>query len=145
MKSIEEVIEHFRGFASSSKKKLQEKIEVAVKPFREEVEELITEILEGEILPYVENYLLRKYNEEDFHRKVDQNFDLVRDLYENHYDVYMKYLRRARKIRSFINWDNEKFCKIFVKVLEERGFTIREKDVQWLMRNIEALRREIYS
>jgi len=145
MKSIEEVIEAFKDFASSSKVQVKKKLRSSIKPFREEVGEFITEIIEEAMFPYFKNYLLRKYSEADFHRKVDENFDLVKDLYENHYDDYMKYLKKAKRIRRFIKWDNERFCSYVIEALKNEGLTIREKDVEWLMRNIEALRKEIYS
>lgn len=144
MKTLDEVIENFKEFSSSSKEKVKEKLAAFVKPFREEVAELITDIVEEEAFPYFKNYLLRKYTEEDFHRKVDENFDLIKDLYDNHYFEYMKQLKRAKKLRKFINWNNERFCASVVEALQKEGFTIRKKDVDWLMRTIEALRREIY-
>jgi len=144
MKTVEDVLAAFKNFGVEATKKTKEKLVDFVKPFKEEVAELLTEIVEDEVFPYFKNYLLRKYEEEDFHRKVDEDFDLIQDLYDNHYAEYMKQLSRARKVRRFINWNNERLCTAVVDALQKEGFTIREKDVDWLMRNIEALRREIY-
>jgi len=143
--ALREVLSEFTPLKlrSSLAEKVREGVSSAVKSFKREVTEFITEMIEPQLASYL-TYLVLKYGEKGFHKRVDEDFDLVEDLYENHFDEYVDCVKKARRMRRYILWDSEKFVEEACRVLTSLGIFVREKDFNWMIRQAEALKMEIY-
>lgn len=98
--------------------------------------ESLFEILEKLFIIYT-----RKYPEEEFKKKVDENFNLVKDLIENHRNELVQAMAIFSKLRRYIVWDRDVIVETVVEALEHEGWKLREKDKKWIYVQVVGLEK----
>lgn len=57
---------------------------------------------------------------------------------------WLKYLKRARRIRHFINWKPEEYIQRIAEIMEKEGITITSKEIDWLHKTFKEIETEIF-
>jgi len=96
----------------------------------------IFDILEKLFIIYTE-----KYPEEEFKKKVDENFNLVKDLIENHRNELVQAMAIFSKLKRYIVWDRSTIVETVVEALERKGWKLRDKDKQWIYKQVVGLEK----
>ena len=99
----------------------------------------ITSIISETLFDVIESIFVAyttKYSNEDFHKKVDENFNLIKDLIVNHRDELAHGLAIFNKLKRFIVWDRDLAVTLIVEALINTGWTVRPKDIEWIRRQV---------
>ena len=120
---------------------------------QEEVAEIVTDLvvnfMRPTLLHYVETPVTLKdgttvQGQSSFDRMVEEDRDVLA-MIEKYRPSYLWYLDRARRIRQYIRWSNERFVDVLVPFLEEHDVSIDKRGRAYLLRTTERIRWRIYS
>jgi len=95
------------------------------------ISETLFDVVEGLFIKYT-----TEYSNEEFQEKVDEGYNLVKDLIENHREELAQALVIFDKVKRFIVWDRSLIVAIIVEALVNRGWKLRREDVEWIRRQV---------
>lgn len=95
-------------------------------------------------MPWFEE-CIRKYGEEEFHRRMHSSWDLYEDWQQHHYNKYWQWINKARKVRRFIKWDSKKFTDKIVELLRAKGWHVDDFEYQKIYNTVKKVERDIMS
>lgn len=107
---------------------------------------LVVRILSETLVGYIEKHgedRTRKEFETVFSWMVENDASFIEWVRENK-PHWLRYLSRVRRIRRLIHWDTEDFTSKIVEALRSNGIKVGEKEVRWIRKTLEEVRRLIY-
>ena len=120
---------------------------------QEEVAEIVTDLVVNFMRPTLRHYIETPVALKDgptvqgqsaFDRMGGEDRDSLA-MIEKYRPSYLWYLDRARRIRRYIRWSNERFVDVLVPFLEEHEVSVDERGRAYLLRTTDRIRRRIYS
>ena len=120
---------------------------------QEEVAEIVTDLvvnfMRPTLLHYIETPVALKdgttvQGQSSFDRMVGEDRDILA-MIEKYRPSYLWYLDRARKVRQYIRWSNERFVDVLVPFLEDHNVSVDERGRAYLLRTTDRIRRRVYS
>ena len=120
---------------------------------QEEVAEIVTDLvvnfMQPTLLHYIETPVALKdgttvRGQSSFDRMVKEDRDVLA-MIEKYRPSYLWYLDRAKRIRQYIRWSNERFVDALVPFLDEHDVSVDERGRAYLLRTTDRIRRRIYS
>jgi hypothetical protein len=107
------------------------------------IRKVINPILSEFCVPWLVD-CLKKYSEEDFHKRMSDNmFDFISDWENNHPKKFKAFLIGARRLRYAYDFNSEEITKRVVTILQDNGWIIHENEYVKLYFTMEALRERI--
>lgn len=107
-----------------------------------EISGVVTDIVENVMRPTMANYIL-KYGQKGFDKAVSQDKDML-SMIRKYRPSYLWYVRRARSVKRYIKWNPDLFVENLAAFLGEHDIYVNDKAREWLARNVESFRKEIY-
>jgi len=123
------------------------------KGMQREIAETITGLVEMVMRPMLLSYIEGTYQLKDgttvsgqsaFDRLVREDKDIVA-LIERYRPSYLRYLDKARGVKEYINWSNDRFADNLTWFLQEHGIRVTEEGYRYLWRTCDRFRRRIYA
>ena len=106
------------------------------------IEEMLSETLLGHIRDHGEAET-RKQIQFVFQKLVENDISFLEWVKANK-PHWLKYLKRAKRIRSFIDWRPEEYIRRISEILEREGLTITQREIDWLRKTFSELETEIF-
>jgi len=69
----------------------------------------------------------------------------VLDLVRHHNPQLLAVLDQVRRFRNYIDWNTEEYTQMLCNFLRENGVSIGPLEEAWIRRQVEEVRRVIYS
>ena len=119
---------------------------------QQEVQEIVTGIIEKGIRDELMGYIVKPVRLRDgttvqgqtaFDRVVREDKN-VYALVEKYRPSKLWYVRRARSIKQYIAWSNDDFADMMADFLREQGLVVDEEGHAYLLRELERWRVKIY-
>ena len=119
---------------------------------QEEVAEIVTDLvvnfMRPTLLHYIETPVALKdgttvQGQSSFDRMVGEDRDILA-MIEKYRPSYLWYLDRARKVRQYIRWSNERFVDVLVPFLEDHNVSVDERGRAYLLRTTDRIGRRVY-
>ena len=125
----------------------------ATTSLQRDVAEIITDLVVNFMQPTILHYITTPMKLKDgttvqgqsaFDRMAREDKDVLA-LVEKYRPSYLWYLDRARRIRKYVQWDNDRFVGLLSDYLGNNGVSVDQAGQAYLWRTVERFRRRIYS
>lgn len=102
----------------------------------------ITSLFDDAMKPLLHD-CVSKFGQEGLDRAVREDRNLVGMMYK-YRPSYLRYVHQARRIRSFVTWDDQRFAGELQAYLEDQGLHVDPAAYEWLVRTVRRFHDEIY-
>lgn len=103
----------------------------------------VTAILLEIISPWIVE-CLKKYTEEDFHKRMAEGFDFYQDWQDNHRERYATIVRRARRISRFLDFDVDRILGRVEYILYTESWILSIPEREKMKEALIRVRKDIY-
>ena len=101
--------------------------------------------MDYKVVPYFTDVITR-HNEEEFHQKIKDGFDLVEDMRTNHYEIYHGFVNIARKFKKRLVFNENVLLDMIIDIVESYPYywNITPDERAKLYNMVLKLKMEIY-
>lgn len=119
---------------------------------RAEISGIITDLVDNAMRPMLLHYIATPVHLRDgttvegqsaFDRMVKEDKDVLA-LVERYRPSMLWYLRRAQKVKEYLNWDSNRFAGSLADFLEENGVRVDSRGMAYLVRTCDRFKSRIY-
>lgn len=112
--------------------------------FDDKMRTMFTKLLMGVVSQSLA-YCFGKYTEKDYHSRMEQGFSFIKDWQDNHADKLTVFVSRARRVRRFLNLDEDDLLRRVEKIMTGQGWVVTPAERAQILIDLREIKRLIFS